>query len=99
MNLVKLTTTDNEPPEVTGGYISKADKQTGGDPIAWEMPSYTGPYNMVYYIHDQPKPDIITNEQHIYIRNYFFCISRSNGQWEQFTHKWLPFNDRCSFIY
>jgi len=77
VNLVKLTTTDNEPPEVTGGYISKADKQTGGDPIAWEMPSYTGPYNMVYYIHDQPKPDIITNDQHIYIRNYFFAFQEA----------------------
>jgi len=71
LDMVKLTTSDNSLPAVTGGYITKADKTTGGDPVAWTMPSYSGPWANVDYIHDQPKPEDITPQQHNYIYNYF----------------------------
>ncbi|NCC71985.1 MAG: T9SS type A sorting domain-containing protein [Sphingobacteriia bacterium] len=77
INLVKLTTQDNSLPEVTGGYITKADKNTGGDPVAWTMPSYSGPWAWVDYIHDQPKPEDITQQQHNYIYNYFNAFQQS----------------------
>jgi len=77
LNMVKLTTSDNSLPAVTGGYITKADKNTGGDPIAWTMPSYSGPWAMVDYIHDQPKPENVTTQQHNYIYNYFTAFQQA----------------------
>lgn len=74
LNLVKLTTSDNSLPAVSGGYITKADKTTGGDPVAWTMPSYTGASAAVTYIHDQPKPENVTTQQHNYIRDYFLAF-------------------------
>ncbi len=72
LNLVKLTEDENELPELSGGYITKADKTTGGDPVAWSMPSYAGLWGWVEYIHHQPKPDNITSAQHEYIKSVFF---------------------------
>lgn len=71
LNLVKLTTSDNTQPSLSGGYITKADKTTGGDPVAWTMPCYSGANANVAYIHDQPKPEDITVSQHNYIKDYF----------------------------
>ncbi len=72
LNLVKLTTNDNSQPNITGGYITKADKTTGGDPVAWVMPSYSG--GGVDYIHEQPKPDNVTSMQNNYIRQVFLDL-------------------------
>ncbi len=77
VDLIKLTTSNNSLPSVTGGYITKADKNTGGDPIAWTMPSYSGPWANVDYIHDQPKPEDITTQQHNYIYNYFTAFQQT----------------------
>lgn len=77
LNMVKLTTSDNAQPAVSGGYITKADKTTGGDPVAWTMPSYTGTSAAVTYIHDQPKPEDVTTQQHNYIRDYFLAFQTS----------------------
>jgi spore coat protein CotH len=72
LNLVKLTNSDNSMPNISGGYITKADKTTGGDPIAWSMPSYSGGW--VDYIHDNPKPENVTSLQNNYIRQVFFGL-------------------------
>lgn len=77
LDIVKLTTSDNSLPIVTGGYITKADKNTGGDPVAWTMPSYSGPWATVDYIHDNPKPEDITTQQHNYIYNYFMAFQQT----------------------
>jgi hypothetical protein len=69
VNVTKIDTWDNAPPEVTGGYITKADKTTGGDPVAWTMYSWFG--SPVTYIHDMPKPENVTPEQNDYIRGQF----------------------------
>ena len=37
VNVIKIAATDTAVPNLTGGYITKADKTTGGDPIAWTM--------------------------------------------------------------
>lgn len=74
LNLVKLTPGDNSLPIVTGGYITKADKTTGGDPVAWSMPSYAGPGVLVNYIHDNPKPQNISTQQHNYIHQVFLNL-------------------------
>ncbi len=68
INILKMTDTDNNLPDVTGGYVVKADKTTGGDPIAWSMSSYTGG---VGYIHENPDPWHITDQQSTYIHSQF----------------------------
>ena len=37
VNVLKIEATDNTLPNITGGYITKADKTTGGDPVAFWM--------------------------------------------------------------
>ncbi len=69
VNIVRISSFDINPPELTGGYITKADKTTGGDPIAWTMYSWTGA--TVSYIHELPKPENVTPEQNTYIRYQF----------------------------
>lgn len=68
----KITAADNLVPAITGGYITKADKPTGGDPIAWTMYSWFGP--AVEYILYFPKPEDATTQQTNYIRSEFFKL-------------------------
>lgn len=71
IDVVKMEDTDNAPPEVTGGYVIKADKTNGKDPVAWQMVS-NNPYGTpVDYIFDHPKPNNATPQQHDYIHNRF----------------------------
>ncbi|WP_116787764.1 CotH kinase family protein [Flavobacterium psychrotrophum] len=53
---------------LTGGYITKADKTTGGDPVAWSMQSYVGNTD---FIHELPKPEDVTSAQDAYIHQQF----------------------------
>ncbi len=65
VNVLKITSTDTTGDNLTGGYITKADKTTGGDPIAWTTA------NNVNYIHELPKPANVTPEQDAYIYEQF----------------------------
>jgi len=69
VNILKITTTDISGDNLTGGYITKADKTTGGDPVAWTTTAYNG--QDVNYIHDLPKPEDVTTEQDNYIYTQF----------------------------
>jgi hypothetical protein len=69
LDLKKIDPTDTNVPEVTGGYIVKADKTTGGDPVAWTMPNYGG--WDTDFLHHYPKPEDITFEQANYIESVF----------------------------
>jgi hypothetical protein len=42
LDIKKIDASENSLPEVTGGYIVKADKTTGGDPVALTKPNYGG---------------------------------------------------------
>ena len=72
INVTKIGKNDNALPALSGGYISKADKTTGGDPVAWTMYSFQN--SPVEYIHDLPKPENATTEQTSYISNLFFRL-------------------------
>jgi hypothetical protein len=74
VNIIKITTTQNTLPELTGGYITKSDKDTGGDPVAWTMPSYVNGNN-ASFIHDLPKPTEVTVQQNAYINNEFMKLA------------------------
>lgn len=76
VNIEKMDPTCNSYPEVTGGYIVKADKTTGGDPVAWTMEGYGGGWwggwgvSTDFILH-YPKPADVTNTQKNYIHIVF----------------------------
>lgn len=76
VNIEKMDETCNGFPEVTGGYIVLADRDDGGDPIAWTMAGNNyGPSSYVtQYFHRYPKPENITEAQHEYIKSVFFDL-------------------------
>jgi len=74
INIVKMTNTDNTVSDLTGGYVAKADKNTGGDTVAWTMQSYSGTTS---YLHDSPKPNEITTPQSNYIRSQFTILQNA----------------------
>lgn len=69
INILKMAPEDNAGQNLTGGYVTKCDKTTGGDPVAWRFASSSGGWTD--FIHDNPKPAEITSEQHSYIYNQF----------------------------
>jgi hypothetical protein len=69
VNLKKIDDEDTDFPEVTGGYIIKADKTTGGDVVAWTMPNYGG--WETDFLHHYPKTEDITTQQAAYIETVF----------------------------
>ena len=70
VNVTKITNAQNSLPNLSGGYITKADKTTGGDPIAWTMDSYID-NNAINFIHELPKPADVTIQQNDYIYTQF----------------------------
>lgn len=82
VNIVKMDEGCNSYPEVTGGYITKADKM-GNDPYAWQMEGYGGSWwwpTSVIFIHHEPKPEKVTTAQNDYIRQVFFDLQDVAGQ-------------------
>ena len=85
VNIEKMDQTCNSYPEITGGYIVKADKTTGGDPVAWTMQGYGGGgwggwgSNTDFIMH-YPKPSEITNTQKNYIHNVFNDLASVSNQ-------------------
>ena len=84
VNIEEMDQTCNNYPEVTGGYITKADKTTGGDPIAWTMQGYGGGWwgwgNNTDFIHHYPKPADINNAQNNYIHGVFTNLASVANQ-------------------
>lgn len=73
INILKIGSADNNLPNVTGGYITKCDKTTGGDPIAWSFPTNDLSKN-ADFIHESPKPASVTAQQNNYIYNQFLSL-------------------------
>lgn len=69
VDITKIAVGDNALPNLSGGYITKADKTTGGDPVAWSMAVYGG--GNTNYIHELPKPIAVTANQNTYIKSQF----------------------------
>lgn len=64
INISKILPTDNTGQNLTGGYVTKCDKTTGGDPVAWT-------FTTANFIHDTPNPTEITAQQNNYIYSQF----------------------------
>jgi spore coat protein CotH len=92
VNIEKMDETCNQYPEVTGGYITKADK-TNGDPVAWTMQGYGGGWgwgNSTDFIHHYPKPSDITNAQNNYIHSVFTDLEREAGRHNTTNSSGIP---------
>jgi hypothetical protein len=76
VNIIKIKSTDNYFPALSGGYITKSDKTTGGDPVAWSMPGYLG---YTDFIHDLPKPSEVTSQQNNYIKGEFQKLATTSN--------------------
>ena len=74
VNIEKMDASCNNYPEVTGGYIMQADRPKPGEPYAWAMVgnNYWPSTYYTYYSHQYPKPEVITDAQHNYIKSVFF---------------------------
>lgn len=69
VDVIKITSNDNTIPYVSGGYITKADKVSLGESIAWTMNTWYGA--AVNYLNVLPKPEDVTPAQFDYIRKQF----------------------------
>ena len=95
VNIEKMDPTCNQYPELTGGYITKADKTTGGDPVAWMMQGYGGGGwggwgSNTDFIHHYPKPADITNAQNNYIHGVFTNLASVANQHNTSTASGIP---------
>lgn len=77
VNIEKIEEEDTEGVNLTGGYITKADKTTGGDPVAWSMESYVG---WTDFIHELPKPEDVTEAQNDYIHAQFLSLETTTAE-------------------
>ena len=92
VNIEKMDQTCNNYPEVTGGYITKADK-TNGDPVAWTMQGYGGGWwggSSTDFIHHYPKPSDITNAQNNYIHSVFNDLASVANQHNTSASSGIP---------
>jgi hypothetical protein len=97
VNLKKIADDEDSFPEVTGGYIIKADKTTGGDEIAWTMPNYGG--WDTNFLHHYPKTEDITSAQANYIENVFYDLeARTNPANSSITNGYPSIIDIPSFV-
>ncbi len=69
VDIKKLTENDNGARSITGGYLVKADKTTGGDFVAWTLPNTNGWFTE--FLYDNPNSENITNLQAAYIKDIF----------------------------
>jgi hypothetical protein len=64
VDIIGITPDDNTLPNLSGGYITKADKITGGDQVAFNIDG-------INYIHHEPNPEEVTTPQNNYINGIF----------------------------
>ncbi len=76
VDISDLLPTATSAPSITGGYIVKSDKTTGGDPVAWQMISNAGGVDFIY---DTPESDEMINPQKNYIKNQFLNLGIQAG--------------------
>ncbi len=98
VDVTKIATTDNALPNLSGGYITKSDKTTGGDPVAWTMSSYAS-WQTVDFIHELPKPENVSSTQNTYIKGQFMSLktTAANGN-TSFSNGYPSLIDVPSFV-
>ena len=73
VDINKLDPDENSGNSLTGGYIIKIDKTTGGGGDGWNSAHPPMPNSMgqkIFFLYDTPEEDEITSEQKSYIQNF-----------------------------
>lgn len=70
VDIAKLKEDDIDGEELTGGYIVKIDKKTGGGGDGWHSQYNNSNNSKTFYQYDYPKQSLIREEQKKYIRRY-----------------------------
>lgn len=92
VNITTLSTTDNSGEMVTGGYITKSDKTTGNDPVAWYLGNAA-------FIHHSPKPEEVSSQQNTYIKKIFTDLNTAASAKNNSLTNGIPsFIDIPSFV-
>lgn len=101
VNIEQMDSLCNSYPNVTGGYIIKADKANPDEPVAWIMIGndfWDWPY-YTYYFYHYPKPEDVTDAQHDYIKNVFFSLgTEAESHNESITDGYPSIIDIPSFV-
>ncbi|MBK9271597.1 MAG: CotH kinase family protein [Saprospiraceae bacterium] len=104
VDISKLTETDTAGSDLTGGYILKIDKSTGGSGAGWvsKYPPPVHPNNQtIYYQYHYPSEENIKDAQKKYIEEFvrLFETSLMEGPLNQRDSGWRKFADEPSFIH
>ena len=101
VDISTLKSTDNTGDDVTGGYIIKIDKITGGYSRDWVSPNNTpfGNYNTYYQI-EYPKASEITEQQFSYIKNHVTDFEKAllAPDFDSPVAKWREMCDIDTFV-
>jgi hypothetical protein len=76
VDIAKLKPTDNSGEDLTGGYIIKIDKTTGGTGEGWSS-EYINKTGRTYYQYEYPEDDEITIAQKTYIQAWLRNMEQS----------------------
>ncbi|HTJ51922.1 MAG TPA: CotH kinase family protein [Cyclobacteriaceae bacterium] len=95
VDITKIKPTDSTLPDVTGGYITKADKISGVDVSAWIMVSYIS--DTINFIHEFPKPTDVTATQNNYIKSVFEKLASTTNN-SSITNGYPSIIDIPSFV-
>jgi hypothetical protein len=74
VDISKIDIEDNTLPELSGGYLVKADKVAGDDIASWTMPTYLS-WSQVDFINESPKLSELSSAQKTYITNTFLTLA------------------------
>lgn len=103
VNIDKLASDELTGDVVTGGYILKLDKTTGGDGSGFasnHAPEGSKNSQKIFYQYEYPKGEDIKTEQKTYIRDYMksFEDALASEQFSDPVNGWTKYADMNSFV-
>lgn len=103
VDIAKLEETEISGDDLTGGYILKIDKTTGGDEGGWyssHPPLGRSGSQNTYFQYEYPKGSDIVSEQKAYIKNYVnqFENVLAGTNYKDPVEGWTKYADMNSFI-
>jgi len=100
VNIKKMDADDLAGDSLTGGYIIKIDKWTGGASDGWAspFPPFPGAWQQVYYQYHYPAYDDIAQEQKNYIQDYVYQFENVMYNNSGNPDDYLEFIEDNSFI-
>jgi len=94
VDIARLSASDNDMPEVSGGYIFKTDDDLDGPT---DVPFTAGGYQ---FLHVNPNADDITSEQKSWLIGYIndFAAALNGPDWKDPVNGYNQYIDRANFI-